>query len=356
MTDFENLEQHNSEPVDESDDIRISDLPPETRSHYLLLRLVNTRERLRTFSRQAGHALQRVTHVHHVASSTEHDETELEMRDLPPGTRNHYLLLALQTLKKRLRAVLSSYKQSSNASARPALTRTQRHARIGRALTALGLCATLLLLLVGNTPTLRARLVSLFEPARPTSTTIAYSSSISQGSVPITIAHPDDPYATAIPAGGPGPLPATCPRASTLQYFLTTLDPPGLGSGPLWLSGFNGPIASLIHLQPGIQSLGVVSGWYQPLTVFMQKGFVGTFVLHGASQGGMGYVEFSYGGSMNFAPALILSLDNPAGVHFTANGDWEMTTINIMVPKAGCYALQTTWSNSTWTEYFAAGS
>ena len=294
------------------------------------------------------------------------DNVDIEISDLPPSARSHYLLLKLIALQARLRTKLAGLRRargvSGNAAAALPLTRRQRRARIGQALTALGLCAALLVLLIGNVPNLRTRLVGLFEPPAPTPTPalVAYGSILTKNQSAAIIVKRPNSHLPNPAQGSPGALPATCPQISPLKTFLTTLDPPGLGSGPLWLSGFDGPTAALLNLQPVKTSLsqppGAIYGWYETLAVFVQRGFTGSLVLHGESQSKNGEVEFSYPNSLSFAPDLILSLDDPAGLHFIDNGQWEMTTVNVLVPTAGCYALHTAWSSYSWTQYFAAGS
>ena len=52
--------------------------------------------------------------------------------------------------------------------------------------------------------------------------------------------------------------------------------------------------------------------------------------------------------------SLTLSLND--GNHYTQDGKWEITTIFLAVPTAGCYTLQATWGNNQWVRYFAAGA
>lgn len=354
MTDFEDRERHDAGPADTFDDLGISDLPPEAGSHYLLLRLTQVRERLQT----AARAFSR--HADSASEPPADDEADVKLHDLPPTTRSHYLLLALRARLQRLRAILASRRKTS------VLTRTQKRVRSGRVLTAFGLCIALLLLLVGNVPALRSQLIGLVVPATPTPTTIVYE--FAHDNIPIIIDHPNDPFMkmTATATTNLAPLPATCPHASMLEYFLTPLDPPGLGNYPIWLTGFSGPMAALVYLQSTTRSISAVSGWYQPLSLFISQGLKGTIILHGIDQNGRGNVEFSYVSSsyatpsttndLHFAPVLTLSLQHPGAIHFNTSGKWEMTDIDILVPRAGCYEIQASWSNSTWTQYFAAGN
>jgi hypothetical protein len=284
---------------------------------------------------------------------------EIEISNLPPGTSGHHLLLKLAALQVGLRRYLSGLRPG--VARRQRLTRRQRRARMGQALVASGLCAMLLLLLIGNMPALRTRLVGLFESPTSTSTPslLAYGSlSISQSEIPIRIDHhisPNNP-----PPDAPGALPATCPKASTLQNFTTPLDPPGLGGGPVWITGFIGPVAAVVDLKAVGTSMshppGGLIGWYATLPIFIQKGFNKTLILQGGSQGVGEDLQFASADSLAFGPSIALTLSNLASQQLTPDGSWEMLPVNVFIPLAGCYALQAFWFTDSWTRYFAAGS
>ncbi len=356
-------------------DLEISDLPPDQRSHFLLLKLADTRRRgLAAAQAFARRALYTFAHRAEGGAKTDLGEEEqfaLEISDLPPSTRSHYLLLKLAALKARVSSLLPSFRRPAGQP-RMLFTRTQRRTRIGQALSALGLCLALLLLLAGNVPDLRARLLSLFQPPTPTpvATPGSIYSSISifplgQG-VPIIV----DRHGQALnPAQGtPGPLPTICPQASTLQPFITPPDPTGLGGGqegglgggPIWLTGFVGPTAALVDLRPLGTSLshpaGQTIGWYENLTVFVQRDFSGKITLRGESQGPGGLVFFASNNVLDFVPTLTL---NPGVFHLEtlpSGIEWRVASVNIIVPFAGCYTLNVTWSSGSWSEYFAAGN
>lgn len=343
-------------------DIEISDLPPDRRSHFLLLKLEEARKRGRESARRFARSAS-PTPTHDTRNGGEEDEeSALEFSDLPPGTRSHYLLLKLAALKARVQAIFPFLRHPAGRQRTP-LTRAQRRMRIGRALTALGLCATILLLLVGNVPGLRTRLLTLLQPSAPTpaaTSAISYSSgsifTLDQG-VPIVVErhgqvlNPD--------RGTPGPLPTICPQADMLQAFMTPLDPPGLGGGPIWLTGFIGPTAALVDLQPLGTSLshpqGQTIGWYEGLAVFLQRGFRGTITLRGESQGPGGLVFFAGSNVVNFNPILTLDSSSFHLESLPSGSQWQVTSINVIVPFAGCYTLHATWAGGSWDAFFAAG-
>lgn len=345
-------------------EVQITDLPPEQHSHYLLLRLTDLKRRTQEMTQACMLMLLRT-----VATSTRRgNETEqpederfaFEISDLPPSTRSHYLLLKLTALKARVSAALPFHRRLRPHRRAP-ITRAQRRAGIGRVLTALGLCASLALLLVGNVPDLRTQLLTLFRPSKPvpTATPAATVSIISSGQgVPIIVERHSLPG--EVVQGTPGPLPAICPQASTLQPFMTPLDPPGLGGGPVWITGFVGPTAALVDLQPLGTSLshpqGQTVGWYEGLAIFIQRGFTGTITLRGESQGPGGLVFFAGNDVLDFSPIFDIDLSALRLHSLPSGSQWQVTSLNVIVPFAGCYALQAFWPAGTWSRYFAAGS
>jgi hypothetical protein len=338
-------------------DVQISDLPPATRSHYLLLRLVEFNRRgqgiLQTCARSMQRTVVALTRRDDGTGPTEDEWFVFEISDLPPTTRSHYLLLRLTALKARL------FFRSPPGQRPTPLTRTWYRLRIGQVLTVLGLCASLALLLIGNVPDLRTQLRTLLRPSTPTATPTAAASvgSLEQG-VPIIVERHGLPEQHT--QGTPGPLPAICPQASTLQPFMTPLDPPGLGDGPVWITGFVGPTASLVDLQPLGTSLshpqGQTVGWYEGLAVFVQRGFTGTITLQGESQGPGGQVFFAGDNILSFNSVFDLDLSALRLHSFPSGSQWLVTSLNLIVLFAGCYNLQAFWSTGKWSRYFAAGS
>jgi|SRR5579885_48206 hypothetical protein len=348
-------------------DVEISDLPPDKRSHFLLLKLANVRRRGRLAAQAFAHLILHAFAASRASSAQEEaredEQFALEISDLPPSSRSHYLLLRLSALRARVRALLPFFPRPASQQRAP-LTRTQRRVRIGRALTTLGLCAALLVLLAGNVPDLRTRFLTLFQAPAPAATSTSTYSSISilpigkgQG-VPIIVERHGLPGSPA--QGTPGPLPAVCPQASNLQSFMTPLDPPGVGGGPIWLTGFVGPTAALVDLQPLDTSLssppGQKIGWYEGITVFIQRGFSGIITLRGLSQEPGGQVFFASNNVLNFSDAMVLDSSTFHLENVPNGSEWQVTSINLIVPFAGCYTLEAAWPGGSWFAYFAAGS
>lgn len=339
-------------------DMQISDLAPERRSHYLLLRLIALKEQGQALAKaRAVGILQAV--VSRPGSHTETDEQQdaLEISDLAPERRSHYLLLQLVALKARLSATLPALLHPRGQRRLP-LTRTQQRLRIGRLLTVLGLCASLALLLIGNNPDLRAHLLTLLQPPTPP-TPVGFASLAPIGSgVPIIVER--HTLSEGQTQSTPGPLPAICPQASMVQPFMTPLDPPGLGDDPIWITGFVGPTAALVDLQPLGTSLshpqGQRVGWYEELSVFIQRNFSGTITLRGESQEPGSLIFFAGQNVLEFSSAFELDLSSLRLNSMPGGSQWQVTAVNVIVPFAGCYGLQVSWPTGSWSRYFAAGS
>jgi hypothetical protein len=340
-------DSNDEEAPESAGELQISDLPRESGSRKWRL-LDSIRDVSRATFQDVAPG-DEVDQDADFAEETGSEKLDIEISDLPPTRRSHYLLLKLI----QLRALLAGFKWISTPKSAP-LSGHQRRAQTRRTIATLGICAALVVLLIGNLPGMSTRLVSLLQhqPA-PAATANA---DLTTGDMPIVINHfgngPVYPSQSA-----PGPLPSTCPQISTLQYFTTPLDPPGLGASPIWLSGFTGPSAALNHLVPinaQVAHAPWPGGWYQSVAVFIQKSYPGNITLRGSGQKNSSPVWLSRDNPHILSTALTLNLKD--GSRFLTNGQWEMTSITIAVPTSGCYALQATWSNSSWTRFFAAGS
>lgn len=365
MNDFDHQKTDRVTQENEPEDFEfeISDLPPSENSHYVLIRLVNTKKRLLEKMTALAHAARgeleqngKAARIVNGDGARDADDFELEISDLPPTSRSHYLLLKLIHLWARLPGTRRARSQRPTP-----LTRTQRRARSGQILTALGVCAALLMLLVGNVPDLRTRLVGFFIPTpTPTTVQVGTITNVSVGSSGAVITHPGSlPRLFPHNSASPGSLPSSCPNISSLQDFMTPLDPPGLGASPLWITGFIGPSAALNDLRQLNTSMSpnTPAAWYETLAVFVQRGFPGTIVLQGESQQSTntgGLVMFSDSSLMNFNSSFLINLNDP-DEHFILDGSWEMLPVNVSVPTAGCFTLRATWFGSSWIRYFAAG-
>ncbi len=366
MHEAERQDGHVSEPLDEFE-VELSDLPPSASSHYLLLRLNALKANLRE-SRQTFFRSDKVAPQHTALSSSPNDEDEIEISDLPPSTRSHYWLIALRSylLTSTRRFVHGPGASSPRQAKRSARGWRPTRARVGQLLTTFGICAALLILLLGNDPALPNQLSALVHPSSTPSTTtgnaIVYTS--------VQIVNVNPPGATTIDSQGKhgalGSLPATCPQADAVQQFPTAFDspPPGIGTRQVWVTGFSGPIAALRNLMPTPSTLQMPEGgrlqrlqWYTTLDVFIQKGYNEHFSLQGNDQ--LSGVSLQFG-DINMSDAttgyFLFGLQNSTTQPLLIDdGQWDILQVNVYLPSSGCFFLQLDWSSGSWTGYFAAG-
>ena len=356
MNEFDNQEANGAASPDELDDlaVEISDLSPDKRSHYALLRLRSMRGSLRPGTRRTSNSDDQDTREARQRKQAENDDFEIEFSDLPPSQRSHYLLLKLMALRDLMRAALSGRRPTGATAGAARPTRAQRRESVGRMLTALGLCATILLLLAGNVPSLRSRLVGFFGQPTPAPTQlIADTSNFFSSSSNVDINVRRSNLAPVQANGSLGALPSTCPKANILQPFEAPLDPPGVGGGPIWLVGFSGPTASLVHLNSAQEKW---LGWYQTLTLFVAKGYENALVLQGGNQVDGAPLWFGDKSMTTISNSIYFNMQQATDARrFQISGQWGFVPINVFVPAAGCYFLQAKWPGSSWTIDFAAG-
>jgi hypothetical protein len=279
-----------------------------------------------------------------VSNAASDDDFDLKISDLPPTRQSHYFLLKLGRLRARLAG-----KRRTQAGQKSAQLARQRSIRISRVLTASAVVLIALVLLAGNIPVLRGRFLAFLSPTPTPASQTTYFSQVVINNGAIFIHRSASPSAST---QGLGPMPQRCPRVSTLLYFTTPLDPPGLGAGPVWLSGFTGPTAALDNLAPLTASQR--TGWYETLAVFIQKGFTGTITLTGASQQNKASILLGKMDPRNLVTTLTLNLNS--GDRYITDGAWEMASVTLAIPAAGCYRLHASWGDNAWDRYFAAGA
>lgn len=369
MHDAEHQDSYEIESLDEFE-VELSDLPPSSRSHYMLLRLHTLKNGLRA-THQAFFASDEPAGSQITSTGSQDDEDEVEISDLPPSTRSHYRLLRLIALKKRLLASIQQFfargpgnPRADTVSPPRASQRTRgwrpTRARVGQVLTTFGICAALLILLLGNDPALPNRLSALVHsattPASTANGTIVYTS-VQIVNVNSAGATPID---TRIHADSPGPLPTACPQANTLHQFPPSFNAPspGIGNGLLWVIGFTGPAAALSNLRHIPPSLQIQEGfqWAATLDLFIEKGYNENFTLQGEDQLSGVNLQFSDINMRVAGPLFSFGLQNLATQPLLIDdGPWDILPVNVYLPGAGCYFLEIDWSNGSQMIYFAAG-
>lgn len=281
------------------------------------------------------------------------DDGAVEISDLPPETESHFLLLKLVAWKKRLLAVVQRLRSGQRSAQQAQHSRRARRVRGRQVLAVCALLAALGILLLGNIIPLRTPLLGLLGIPTPTHSATETNTVSSVNSMVQIIQGYQD--ATPPISSGPqtiGVLPNSCPKASELQLFNTPLDPPGMGSGPVWLTGFTGPTAALTRLQK-VQS--PIDGWYTTLTLFVAKGFKGTLIIDGWGQDMEGLLFFNTPGTTRANTPLTINLDSSNEKSLSSNGSWETMPLNIYFLIAGCYSLRAYWGADSWVSYFAVG-
>lgn len=369
MHDAEHQEKYEMEPLDEFE-VELSDLPPSSRGHYMLLRLHTFKKNLRE-ARQAFFASDELSVQSTVQTGSQGDEDEVEISDLPPSTRSHYRLLRLIAFKKRLQAPIQQFfaygsdkpqvdTVSPLRASRQAYGRLLTRARMGQLLTTFGICVALLILLLGNDPALPNQLSALVHPAATSAVTS--SGSVVYTSVPIVNVNPSGlpPMDRRFSRDSLGSLPATCPQADSLQQFPISSDPPppGMGNRLLWVTGFTGPVAALRDLRPTPPGLQIQGGflWAATLNLFIRKGYNEDFTLQGADQLSGEHLQFSDTGTGVAGPVFSFGLQDLATQSLLIDdGQWELLPVNVYLPRAGCYFLEFDWSYASQVISFAAG-
>ncbi len=274
-------------------------------------------------------------------------ESELEITDLP-GVRNAHRNAPFTDLARTL-------------AARPRLRR-----RIWQAGTAGGALLLIAFVLFGNFPQIGQGMLGLFERTPPTagqpvqlSSQSAQLSSIDMQGI-ISQYHTnkvifwDASTPPVVPLNSTlAAAPQNCLRSTRLQDFASPIYPPGVGSSPVWVTGFTGPDAQLNHLTRAPEPQ---NGWYQPLLIVSETNFAGDIVLRAGIASSSFPLWFGKYQSSDLVRTVTLHpLDTSVSNHTTGDQQLDFTSVNLYIPRAGCYYLSAIWDGGSWTAYFAAG-
>lgn len=148
--------------------------------------------------------------------------------------------------------------------------------------------------------------------------------------------------------------PAACPQNTLTQNFDAPSLPAGVGGTPLWVTGFTGPRAVLNHL---VRAHPPELGWYQQIQLVGATNFSGAIKLQGGIAGSIYPLWFGFD---PHEKDLIVNYqynpgDSSISNHATDDQQWNIRSINVYIPQAGCYYLQATWDGGGWIVFFAAG-
>ena len=162
------------------------------------------------------------------------------------------------------------------------------------------------------------------------------------------------PLPTSTPILPPQPLgtvPQNCQPGMAPQVFDPNDFGPGIGGGPLWVTGFEGPRATLA-LDPSPQNYSTY-GWGATIIVALDTTQPLTATLEGTSvnTGFPLWFAFSF---LFQGPRMGLEFSaDHASQH--SDGQWASWIGYLSIPAAGCYRLKATWPGGQWQVNFAAG-
>jgi len=153
------------------------------------------------------------------------------------------------------------------------------------------------------------------------------------------------------------PAPKNCPSTPSLHNFDPATFPPGVGSSPVWVTGFSGPSARLVHLDDSRQQPQEF-GWAYHLLLVEKADRIQPVLLSGESLHDGYPLLFEDGisirGQKSVTAFFELAADHPR-LPSKYDTQWKAWTVIMYVPAAGCYSLEATWPEGGWQVNFAAG-
>ncbi len=162
-----------------------------------------------------------------------------------------------------------------------------------------------------------------------------------------------DTSSTVTPSATLGPIPQDCPQDTQTQPFdFHAL--PAVGNSPVWVIGFEGPIATFTHLK---RAQRPESGWYQPIALITETNYAGTVTLRGGEVNSgipiwFGMRPHNQGPITTFT---VQPMDSSLSNRFGDDQQWGSLPAKLYIPRAGCYFLTATWAEGGWIVFFAAG-
>lgn len=271
--------------------------------------------------------------MHDFENNPEEDDFELEISDIP-GERH------VRNSHARLLALWSE----------PA-----RRMRLWRFATVASAIILIVLVISGSFPALRDDVLGLFARPAPASTSSSLAGIPEEN---VIENHAVFWRASIPPQVSPNailePAPRNCSEVTPTREFASPTFPPGVGSFPMWVIGFKGPLATLDHFTRARQS---ELGWMQPITLVFETTY------HGGMRIDAGSLDQSFplwlGRSFphrRLTTVIMLQSQDARYFHrVDPGGQWESLTIDLYIPFAGCYYLRASSYQGSWTAFFAAG-
>lgn len=354
----------------EGDDseLEIVDLPPEEADNASrlavlggrLLSQVLIRQSMKVKSREVANRDEEEAQIAKQTSDEEQND-QLEIMDLPPVEDGNIASDAPKPESIRPRLLLQP-------KAHIPRTRLSLKSPIWRVLTAMCLLVFVLLVIVQTFPSAGSQFLSFFiHPIIPPTPTIQLGSEnlssiqvqIEPGGGIVIWDGPSD--GTAIP-GRPiavGKVPQNCPAGPPAAVGNTHT----VGHVPVWLSGFEGPTATLHIGQDGSAWDRVPAGevWYgfgTPIIVLVPTDFTNVVTLSGQNLSDGPPLLFASGVGQTPSASLTLNpqVFPPSPLLRHQRQGWPVI---IFLQKAGCYSLHAQWSGASsgeWQVNFAAGA
>ena len=153
------------------------------------------------------------------------------------------------------------------------------------------------------------------------------------------------------------PAPQNCPSTAPLHSFDPATFPPGVGDSPVWVTGFSGPYARLVHLVDARQQPQEF-GWAYQLLLVEKADHLRPALLSGKSLDDGFSLFFEDGisirGQKSVTAFFELAADHPR-LPSKYDTQWKAWTVIMYVPAAGCYSLEAFWPEGGWQVNFAAG-
>ena len=235
--------------------------------------------------------------------------------------------------------------------------RIPKQRRTWRILMGIATVSLLLGLLLSNVSVLKSDVLGLFPAPTPTATDLQDDPFFIVNATP----KPgfDNPIGdlTPIPLGkgrpvytSAGPAPQNCALVPTVTGERE------IGQSPVWLTGFDGPRAT-VHLQGFSEPVAHnIYGWPILIQLMVAKNFTQPVTLTGSNLGSGPTIFFAFYPGERPMDSLILgtqqSIINPIQPEPGQKAAWIAT---MFLFGAGCYYLTASWPGGSWTIHFAAG-
>lgn len=165
------------------------------------------------------------------------------------------------------------------------------------------------------------------------------------------------PTSTSLRTPTPGPLPTTCPLSHPDARVVFSKLAPVIGTTPVWATWSSGENKfHLIPPSPYPSTYEAPYGW-QMTKVIWEVGpqYAGHVTLRGYERSDNTPLLFQFDGDVPVATA-ILDPQHPSHPVSALGADWAEWGSYIVVPKAGCYTIEVSWTVGHWDVTFAAGA